>query len=360
MSHAATEIKVSRDDARWEVEVKAQIPADALARYREEELKELQKSAKLDGFRPGKAPLERIVQTYGEPAIARLTAERAIQHELPEILAAEKVLIVETPRVQSDDPVRQLAEGKPLSFTACAGLAPEIQLPDWKVLAKKHNEKRGEITITDEEHAQALTHLKRERARIEKLQEGVEARAAAEAARAIAEGELPPLDDAFAQSIGYESAEKFTSAVRANMQSEKEARAREAKRTAILDDILQESTIRYPAMLRQYELEDMEGRISEDLARMGSSFDNYMAEVKKTREQLRKEWEEPADKRAKIRLILTEIARQERVDPEESKLKHELEQVKKLYPATDEANLRAGIAHALRNEKVMELLEKQS
>ncbi len=355
MSLSATNIKVSRDDVRWEAEVKADILPEAIARYRDEALKELQKDAKIDGFRPGKAPVDRIVQMYGEPAIVRLTAERAIQNELPEILATEKLLIVETPRVQSAAP----ETGEPLSFTARAGLAPEVKLPDWKPLAKKHNEKKEEVTISDQEHTEALTYLKRERARIEKMQTGMEARAAAEAARAIAEGELPPLNDAFAQSIGYESADKFTDAVRVNMKSEKEARAREAKRTAILDDILKGSTIHYPAMLREYELEDMEGRINEDLQRMGSSFENYMVEVKKTREQLRKEWEDPADKRAKIRLILTEIARQENVAVDESKLAQEFERAKKMYPDTNERNLHAGIAHALRNEKVMELLEGQ-
>src|SRR5882672_8354078 len=104
MSHSATNVQVSRDEKQWEVEVKAQLPAETIACYREEELKELQKSAKIDGFRPGKAPADRIIQMYGEPAIVRLAVERAIQQELPEILAAENILIVETPRVQTDTP----------------------------------------------------------------------------------------------------------------------------------------------------------------------------------------------------------------------------------------------------------------
>ena len=274
--HSSTNIKVSRDSARWEAEVKAEIPVEALEKYRAMELKDLQKTAKLDGFRAGKAPVQSLVQMYGEPAIVRLTAERAIREELPLILAAEKVLIVETPRVQSEAP----EAGKPLTFTAHAGLAPEIKLPDWKKIAKEHNDKKEEVSITDKEHDEAITHLKRERARIDKVQEGMEARAAMEAAKAIAEGELPPLDDEFALSIGYESVEKFTTDVRKNMQSEKEARAREVRRGAILEDIVKKADIHYPAMLREYELDDMESRISEDLTRMGSSFENYLTEVK--------------------------------------------------------------------------------
>ncbi len=353
--HSCVNVKVSRDETRWEAEVQAEIPLESLAKYRDAELKELQKTARLDGFRAGKAPIDRLVQTYGETSIMRLVAERAIREELPLILAAEKILIIETPRVQSDTP----ASGKPLPFTARAGLAPQIQLPDWKALAQSHNQKKEVVVVTDEEHAQALTHLKRERARIDKVQAGEEARAAAEAARAIAENELPALDDAFAISIGHESAEKFTSAVRDNMQKEKEARAREARRGAILEEIAKKATIHYPLMLREYELDDMESRISDDLARMGSSFENYLAEVKKTRDVLRKEWEAPADKRAKIRLVLAEIARQEKITLEESQITHELNHAKKAYPQSNPEDLRAGITHALRNEKVMELLEQQ-
>jgi len=42
----------------------------------DEALKELQKTAKMDGFRPGKVPLDRIIAVYGEPQIVRLAAER--------------------------------------------------------------------------------------------------------------------------------------------------------------------------------------------------------------------------------------------------------------------------------------------
>ena len=72
-------VKVRHDIVAWESEIRAEPPADVLARTRIEALKEIQKTAKLDGFRPGKAPEERIVQTYGEPAILREAVQHAIQ-----------------------------------------------------------------------------------------------------------------------------------------------------------------------------------------------------------------------------------------------------------------------------------------
>ena len=163
----ATNVKVSRDEKRWEAEISAEIPADTLLKYLEEALKEIQRDAKVDGFRQGKAPIERIIQIYGEPTILRHAAEHAIQHELPEILAAEKLPIVETPRVTTDAP----ESGKSLKFSARGALAPEIKLADYKKIAAK-NPKKEEASVSDEEHAQAMAHLRRERARIDKIEQG--------------------------------------------------------------------------------------------------------------------------------------------------------------------------------------------
>jgi len=348
-------VKVTRDESAWEIEIKGEISADSLVKYREEALKELQKTAKMDGFRPGKAPIERIVAVYGETAIMRQAAQYAIEAELPELLAKENVLIVEAPRVQTETPEM----GKALAFTARAALPPEVKLPDWKKIAHKHNEKKEEVTISAEEKAQAMTHLRRERVRIDKMQAGEEPQKAAEAAKQMEEKDLPELDEPFAQSIGYESVEKFEESLAANMKREKEAQQKQLLRNAILDDLVKEAMIKYPSMLKEYELDDMEGRIREDLSRFGSTFENYLEQIKKTREEIRKEWSEAADKRAKTRIILSEIAKQENIVPDPERIEVELKHAKDHYKDASESNLRAGISHALRNEQVLELLENQ-
>ena len=372
----AQNIKIAHDDGAWEVELKAEIPADAMVRYRDEAVKEVQKTAKMDGFRPGKVPLEKIVAVYGEPQLLRLAAERAIQKELPEILAKENILVIEAPRVQTEPP----EAGKPLSFTARAPLPPEVTLPDWKKIAKEHGEKKQGVTVSDDEYLQAQNHIRRERARIENIEKGEEPGKAQEAARKLPEADLPPLDDEFAKTLGYESSAHFGEMLRSNIKSEKEMQEKQVRRNAILEGIVTAATIKYPAVMREYELDDMETRIREDLARMGMTFEQYLAQTKparpdarlndavgqdpghsggKTRETLRKEWQEAADKRAKTRLILNEIARTEKITADEAAIEKEFAHAKEHYKETPAENLRAGIAHAMRNEKVLELLENQ-
>ncbi len=353
MTHKSTNVKVSHDKERWEAEISAEIPAEVLAYYREDALKEIQRDAKLDGFRPGKAPIERIVQIYGEPAILRHAAEHAIEHELPEILAAEKLPIVETPRVSTDAP----ETGKPLKFTARAALAPEIELADYKKLAAKINAKKEDTSVSDAEHAEAMTHLKRERLRIDKVESGTDAQKAAEEAKAMAEADLPALDDMFVQTLGYENIEKFSEALRTNIKNEKELRAQEKRRAGMLDDLVKDSTVRYPAILRDYELNEMESRLQADLAQIGQTMDSFLAEQKKTREEIRASWNDPADKRAKVRLILAEIARKESIEPQPEDIEHELEHAKKHYKDADPEVLRSHIVHAMRNETTLKFLE---
>lgn len=353
MTNSLTNVNVTRDDARWEVEIKAEIPAESLEKYYGEALKDIQATATLDGFRPGKAPLERIVAVYGEGTILRQAVEHAIQHELPKLLAKESLLIVETPRVTTETPER----GKPLPFTAHAALAPKIELADYKKIAAAHNVNKEGISVSNDEHKQALTHLRRERARIERLEKGVEPQKAHEEAHGMEEKDLPELDEAFVQSLGYETTVAFGEKLRESLKGEKERQEKDTRRAATLDEIVQKSTIFYPAILREYELDEMEARITDDLSRFGRTYEQYLTDIKKTREDLRKEWQEPADKRAKTRLILSEIARKENIDVKPEALLHELEHAKQHYPQANPEMLRANLTHAMRNDAVLQWLE---
>ena len=355
MAHQLANVKVTRDTERWEAEIKAEVPADVLEKYRAEALKEIQASATLDGFRPGKAPIERIIAVYGESTVLKHAAEHAIQHELPELLAKESLLAIESPHVSIEEP----KAGSPLPFSARVALLPKVELPDYKKIAARQNEQKEEMTVSDDEHKDALMHLRRERFRIEKMETGTEPQKAAEESRSAEEKDLPALDDEFVQSLGYENTATFSDMLRTNIKTEKERHAKEKKRAAILDELVKGATISYPALLREYELDDMEARIKDDLMRIGRTFDEYMAEVKKTREELRSDWKDAADKRARTRLILSEIARTEKLDADPAELAHELEHAKKQYSSASPEVLRTNIVHALRNEAVLKFLEQQ-
>src|SRR3989344_3455707 len=135
---------VTRDEKRWEIELKGEIAADSLEGHRKHVIAELKKDAHLQGFRPGKAPEEQVVKTVGEAEILRRTIEHAVHHELPEMLAAENAPIVAAPQVTVESAPKGFPATEPIIFTARAPLAPEVKLPDYVRIAKKHNEGKKE------------------------------------------------------------------------------------------------------------------------------------------------------------------------------------------------------------------------
>lgn len=354
--HYAQNVKTKKDDTRWELELRAEISPEGLAAYRTQALKEIVKTAHIDGFRPGKAPEAMVLERVGEAAVLSQAAEDAVRHELPEILAKENANIVSSPQVVIETPVA----GKPVGFVARAPLAPEIKLPDYKKIAADINKTKKEEAVSDAEHTEALTHLKRERARIDMLEKGEKREDAAQKAKDMPDAELPAIDDEFAISLGYDSAKAFEDALRVNIKNEKELKEAEKRRASMLDELVKKSTIKYPAILKEYELEEMEARLAGDLERMGATLDKFLTDSKKTKEDLHKEWEPAADNRAKVRLVLGEIARTENIDPNPEQVSAEIEKAKQHYTDADPETLRAHIAHAMRNELVISWLESQA
>jgi len=352
--------KITRDEKTWEFEIKAEVALAHIDEHRAHVVKELQRDAKLDGFRPGKAPEAAVVKAVGEAEILRRTIEHAVQHELPELLAKENANIVAAPKVMVESAPSAFPADKPIIFTARAPMAPEVTLADYASIAKKHNEKKEEVVVSDDEHAATMNHLKRERARITKVELGMKAEEAHAEAQKMEEKDLPALDDEFVKTLGYESLEKFTDSVRTNIKTEKEMQITEKRRAGMLDELIEASSVKYPKMLLEYELDEMQSRMQADLEQMRVTFEKYLAEVKKTREEVRKEWEPMADKRAKMRLVLAHIAMKENLDADPTRLETEIKHAKQHYPTADDQGLRAHIHHALRNEAVIAFLESQN
>lgn len=351
---------ITRDEKNWELVVTAEIAPQAIDEHRTHVVAHLVKDAKLDGFRPGKAPESAVVKAVGEAYILRETIEHAIQHDLPEILAGESVNIVSSPKVVVESAPTVLPADAPIRFSARAPLAPEVKLPDYTSIAKKHTGTKEEVVVSDEEYTQTMTHLRRERARITKVELGQSPAEAAKDAQAMEEKDLPPLDEEFLKSLGYESLEKFSESVRTNLKNEKELQAIEKRRAAMLDELIEKSTVNYPRLLLDYEVDDMMARLKQDLANMQIPFEKYLAELKKTEDDVRKESEPTADKRAKMRLVLAHIAIAEKIDADPARLEKEIAHAKQHYPSADDANLRAHIHHALRNEAVIAFLESSN
>jgi FKBP-type peptidyl-prolyl cis-trans isomerase (trigger factor) len=84
---------------------------------------------------------------------------------------------------------------------------------------------------------------------------------------------------------------------------------------------------------------------------------DYLKQVNKTVEDMRKEWGPDAEKRSKLQLVLAEIAKKEAIKPDPAKLDREVAHIKEHYPDADTAAIRAYTTSQMTNNLVFAYLE---
>src|SRR5690606_15951422 len=126
-----------------------------------------------------------------------------------------------------------------------------------------------------------------------------------------------------------------------------------------IEAIIKESKVTVPDVLIHEELQKMLDEFRGRVESMKMDFEEYLTTLKKTEDDLKKEWHTDAEKRAKMNVILPAIARKESLKPDQKEIDHEIKHLKEHYKEKDidETRARIYVAHVLTNEKVFQFLE---
>lgn len=132
----------------------------------------------------------------------------------------------------------------------------------------------------------------------------------------------PAADDAFAASLGsnFQNLDQLKGSLREGIYNEKMNKERQRLRLAILDAIIADATIPAPEAMITDELHDMIHRFSDDLRRRGVELAMYLARLKKTEDDLRKDWKSEAQRQVRIRLALRQIAKEKSITVTDAEL----------------------------------------
>ena len=169
---------------------------------------------------------------------------------------------------------------------------------------------------------------------------------------------LPEINDEFVKKLGdFKDVADFKAKLKINIAKEKEAHAKDKKRSGILEKIATETKIEMPKMIIESELDEMEGQFKGDIAQMGLQPDEYLKHIKKTWEELRKEWHPDAEKRAKIQLILQKISLEEKIEPNKEEVEKQIKHLKEQYKDADPERIKAYVEMVLVNDAVIKFLE---
>lgn len=336
-----TNIKTTlKQNSETEVEILCEVSAEMFAKERPLAVKKVSEEISLPGFRKGHVPENMIIQKFGEALILEEMANLALDRAYPEILREHKIHAIGMPQVT----VTKLAAGNPFEFKLIFPVMPEIKLPDYKTIAKKVMVVDEKTNATDEELEQALTELRKQFATKNDTGEEV----------------LPEVTDELAAKFGpFANVDEFKAKIRESLVHEKTNRAKEKKRMEIMEKIADSITVKLPQVLIDGELERMINQFRHDVERMGMKLEDYLTTIKKTEEDMRKEWVVDAEKRAKVQIAIGRIAEAEKLEVLKEDLEREVKFFTEQYPDVDSARATMHLEMMLTNEKVFQFLESQ-
>ena len=105
------------------------VPASDIAKHTESRLKEVGKTVRLPGFRPGKAPMDILQKRYGRAVMGEVL-EKAVNESSAKAMKDRNLRPAMQPKIE----VKEFDEGKDLTFSLEVEVLPEIKVSDMKGL----------------------------------------------------------------------------------------------------------------------------------------------------------------------------------------------------------------------------------
>jgi len=178
---------------------------------------------------------------------------------------------------------------------------------------------------------------------------------------------LPELNNEFAKMMGsFKDIDALRRNIAEGISMEKEAKEKERIRLAILDKIVENTRIEVPPKLIERQLDLMLRNFDDNLHRQGLELSLYLAQIKKTQEDLRKEWYEQAVKQVKTSFILKEIGKKEGITIGDDEVKlavnnilQKFDSIKEARESMDLGEFENKIRTNLLNDKIIDFLEKK-
>lgn len=334
-----------------EVEITAEITKEALESYKTKAFKKVKEATEIDGFRKGHVPEAKLKEMFGEMGILEEAGEMAINDCAIELLVESKTNFLGRPEIA----LSKIAIDSPIEFKIKVTVMPDVKLPDYKKIAKKENAIEEKIEeVTEKQVGDTIAEIQNMYAKQNHHHAPGEVHVEGE------ELPLPEINDEFVKKLGdFKDVSDFRTKLKENIGKEKEVHAKEKKRGKLLEKLVEETKIEMPKIVVESELDKMEGQFKADIAQMGLQPEEYLKHIKKTWEDLRKEWTPDAEKRAKTQLILQKISLEEKIEPTKEEMEKQIKLLTDQYKGADPERVRAYVEMVLINDAVIRFLEEQ-
>lgn len=161
----------------------------------------------------------------------------------------------------------------------------------------------------------------------------------------------PPLDDEFAKSLGQENLEKLKTILRDNLIQDAKHKDDQKIEIEILDQIIESSEIsEVPEVLINAEKNKIFNELKNSLSNQGIEMADYLKDLKKSEEDIYKDFTEQAMRRVKAALVSRQVALENKIEADKKDVEEEIKMIKAAYP--DNKN----VEENLKNPQVLETL----
>jgi trigger factor len=142
----------------------------------------------------------------------------------------------------------------------------------------------------------------------------------------IKEKKLPEINDELAQDMSekFQTLDDLKADIRKKLEDAVKSALRSKTITRVLDSVVETSKIPLPASMVDYQLESMWQEYASRLRVDEKQLTALLAQQGKSIDELRTEWTPGAEKRARLQLVVSEIAKKEGIAVEDSDLDEEI------------------------------------
>lgn len=149
----------------------------------------------------------------------------------------------------------------------------------------------------------------------------------------LQEKQLPELDEDFVEEVSEESdtVEQYKEEVRKKLADRKEAEAKDAKETAVIDAVIEDSKMDIPDAMLETQQRQMVQDYAQRLQSQGISMEQYTKFTGMTVQNLMEQVKPSALKRIQSRLVLEAVVAAEKIEASEEDFEEELKTMAESY-----------------------------
>ena len=178
----------------------------------------------------------------------------------------------------------------------------------------------------------------------------------------IKKKEVPQIDDEFAKDVSeFETVKELKASIKERLEKEKKSKLDLETENELIKAACENAEVEIPSGMIETETDNIIQEFSARLSYQGLKLEQYLEMVNLKEDDLREQYKDQAEINAKTKLVLEEIAKQEKIEPDIQEISDKIKEMATNYGKKEEElnqnnQLKEYIKNSIKSEKVIKLL----